>query len=82
MIKLKCIWNYLGQYILTGSSTPNRKGILHSGAGRFGKIRMRPMSLSESGDSTGQISLKNICEGNNENKLTGEVDIKNICRLF
>ena len=71
-----------GQYILTGSSTPNRKGILHSGAGRFGKIRMRPMSLYESGDSTGQISLKNICEGNNENKLTGEVDIKNIARLI
>ena len=71
-----------GQYILTGSSTPNRKGILHSGAGRFGKIRMRPMSLYESGDSTGQISLKNICEGNYENKLTGEVDIKNIARLI
>ena len=41
-----------GQYILTGSSTPNRKGISHSGAGRFGKIYLRTMSLFESGDSS------------------------------
>ena len=51
-----------GQYILTGLSTPNRKGILHSGAGRYGKIYLRTMSLYESGDSTGEISLKDICE--------------------
>ena len=37
-----------GQYILTGSATPNHKGILHSGAGRIAKLRMRPMSLYES----------------------------------
>ena len=37
-----------GQFILTGSSTPSRKGVLHSGAGRITKIRMRPMSLYES----------------------------------
>ena len=41
-----------GQYILTGSSTPNRKGISHSGAGRYGKIYLRTMSLFESGDSS------------------------------
>ena len=46
-----------GQFILTGSATPNHKGILHSGAGRIGKLRMRPMSLYESGDSTGDVSL-------------------------
>ena len=34
-----------GQFILTGSATPNHKGILHSGAGRIAKLRMRPMSL-------------------------------------
>ncbi len=39
-----------GQFILTGSATPNHKGILHSGAGRIAKLRMRPMSLYESGD--------------------------------
>ena len=52
-----------GQYILTGSSTPKRDGISHSGAGRFGKIHLRTMSLYETGDSTGDISLKDICDG-------------------
>lgn len=46
-----------GQYILTSSATPNHKGILHSGAGRIGKLRMRPLSLYESGDSSGTVSL-------------------------
>ena len=44
-----------GQFILTGSATPNHKGILHSGAGRIGKLRMRTMSLYESGDSSGKV---------------------------
>ena len=52
-----------GQYILTGSSTPNYKGVLHSGAGRIGRLRMRPMSLYESGDSVGLISFKELCYG-------------------
>ena len=47
-----------GLYILTGSSTPNHKGILHSGAGRIGRLRMRPMSLWESGDSDCKVSLE------------------------
>lgn len=47
-----------GQYILTGSATPKRKGILHSGAGRINTLLMRPMSLYESGDSSGKVSLK------------------------
>ena len=59
-----------GQYILTGSSTPNRKGISHSGAGRFGKIHLRTMSLYESGDSTGDVSLKELCDGDIEEKWT------------
>ena len=71
-----------GQYILTGSSTPNRKGISHSGAGRYGKIYLRTMSLYESGDSTGEISLKDICENKMKDKLTGEVDLKNLARLI
>ncbi len=71
-----------GQYILTGSSTPNRSGIAHSGAGRYGKIYLRTMSLFESGDSTGDISLENLCKGKIEQKLTGEVDLRNIARLI
>jgi len=52
-----------GQFILTGSSTPKKKDRMHSGVGRIGKLRMRTMSLYESGDSSGKISLKDLCEG-------------------
>ena len=71
-----------GQFILTGSATPNHKGILHSGAGRIGKLRMRPMSLYESGDSTGDVSLQDLCNGNMKEKLTGEVDLRRIIEFI
>lgn len=71
-----------GQYILTGSSTPNRKGIAHSGAGRYGKIHLRTMSLYESGDSTGDVSLEDLCQNNFKEKATGEVDLRNLARLI
>lgn len=71
-----------GQYILTGSSTPNRKGISHSGAGRYGKIHLRTMSLFESGDSTGEISLKELCDDKINPKFTGEVNLENLARLI
>lgn len=71
-----------GQYILTGSSTPKREGISHSGAGRFVKINMRTMSLYETGDSTGDISLKDICEGKFIDKATGKVELRNLARLI
>lgn len=67
-----------GQFILTGSATPNHKGILHSGAGRIAKLRMRPMSLFESGNSSGDISLRDICEGRIEPKILGEVDLRKL----
>ena len=67
-----------GQFILTGSATPNHKGILHSGAGRIAKLRMRPMSLFESGNSSGDISLRDICEGRIEPKISGEVDLRKL----
>lgn len=71
-----------GQYILTGSSTPKRENISHSGAGRYGKIHLRTMSLFESGDSSGLVSLKDICDGKKIEKMTGEVDLKNLARLI
>ncbi|HEY5466925.1 MAG TPA: DUF4143 domain-containing protein [Clostridia bacterium] len=49
-----------GRYILTGSATPRHKGILHSGTGRISSLRMRTMSLFESGDSSGQVSLQSL----------------------
>lgn len=52
-----------GQFILTGSATPSKKGILHSGTGRIAIIRMRSMSLFESGDSSGTISLNAHLKG-------------------
>lgn len=52
-----------GRFILTGSATPNFKGVLHSGAGRIANMRMRTMSLFESGDSDGQVSLQAFFDG-------------------
>ena len=49
-----------GKYILTGSATPNHKGIMHSGTARIGRVRMNSMSLYETGDSSGDISLKDL----------------------
>jgi predicted AAA+ superfamily ATPase len=49
-----------GLYILTGSATPREDVNRHSGAGRIAIIQMRPMSLMESGHSTGQASLKAV----------------------
>ena len=71
-----------GQYILTGSSTPNREGIAHSVAGRYGKIHLRTMSLYESGDSTGNISLEDLCNNKFKGKATGEVDLRNLAMLI
>lgn len=53
-----------GQYLLTGSSTPvDKKQIQHSGAGRIVPVTMRTMSLHESGDSTGAVSLGEVAQG-------------------
>ena len=71
-----------GQYILTGSATPNHKGILHSGAGRIAKLRMRPMSLYESKDSSGAVSLERLCHGELTPAMTGEVDLKKLIALI
>ena len=48
----------LGQFVLTGSAVPvDTKEITHSGTGRFTWLTMRPMSLYESGDSTGEVRV-------------------------
>lgn len=53
-----------GQYILTGSARPFEDNVMHTGTGRITKLLMRPMSLYESGESNGSVSLKDIIEGN------------------
>lgn len=55
-----------GAFLLTGSSTPSldgQNGPAHSGAGRIGRVRMHPMSLSESGDSSKAVSLSALFKG-------------------
>lgn len=53
-----------GKYILTGSSTPvDKSEIHHSGAGRIASVSMRPMSLFESGESKGSVSLRDLFDG-------------------
>ena len=76
--------NNEGQFILTGSSTPvDRSNIDHSGAGRFAWVTMRTMSLYESGDSTGEVSLNDLFEEKDvsgTNKLSLDDIAYLICR--
>lgn len=67
-----------GQIILTGSSTPRTKGIIHSGTGRIVSLRMNTMSLYESGDSCGEISLNELCQGNLEMKMVKEATLEQL----
>lgn len=53
-----------GQYILTGSAKPSEGETMHTGTGRISRVLMRPMSLFESLESTGEVSFKDILEGN------------------
>ena len=54
----------MGQFVLTGSAVPiDTKEITHSGTGRFTWLTMRPMSLYESGDSSGEVSLNALFNG-------------------
>lgn len=74
-----------GQFILTGSSVPiEQEKLRHSGTGRIGRLFMRPMSLWESGESTGSISLQDIFDGkvieSQENHLTLEDVAFLLCR--
>ena len=50
----------VGQFILTGSNSVDKSKILHTGTGRIARIKMAPMSLWESGESTGEISLMEL----------------------
>lgn len=52
-----------GLYLLTGSARPRDTARMHSGAGRIGRLSMRPMSLFESGHSSGSVRLAHLMEG-------------------
>lgn len=70
-----------GQYILTGSVTPKKNKPSHSGAGRIARIIMRPMTLFESGDSNGSVSLKALFNGTDQVSGSSDLTLEDIARL-
>lgn len=71
-----------GHFILTGSATPADDVTRHSGAGRFRRITMRPMSLAESGESTGDISLEQIITQEANAALGGGPTVEDYAQLI
>ncbi len=72
-----------GLFILTGSAVPPYTDeIIHTGTGRFGWLTMRPMSLWESGDSNGSISLSALFDGPDEIAGTNDLSLERIAFLI
>lgn len=72
----------LGQFILTGSAVPpETKDIRHSGTGRFARLKMRPMSLFESGESNGEVSLSELFGGDREIGGTNGISFEQLAFL-
>lgn len=61
-----------GLYILTGSSTPRKEAVSHSGAGRIGRVDMSTMTLWEMGKASGGVSLRRLFEGDFKSSLQVE----------
>ena len=71
------------QFILTGSAVPaSFDEISHSGTGRITRLLMRPMTLYESGDSSGKVSLKNLFKSDYEVAATNEITLQQIAYLI
>ena len=80
------IWNFVrhevdkrnktAQFILTGSSNPEERVKMHSGAGRFTVLDMRTMSWQEMGHSTGEISLGKLLNGINQQTIDTPTDLE------
>jgi len=82
-VRFKCDFDDgKGKYILTGSSVPVSDKIRHSGAGRICKMKMYTMSLFESGDSSGDVSLADLFDGKIKNKLVDKVTLQKIAELI
>ena len=75
-----------GNFILTGSTTLKKeiqgKQVYHSGAGRIARLKMETMSLYESLDSSGVVSITDMLDNKNINKNTGEVKIRDLATLL
>lgn len=70
-----------GLYVLTGSSTPKQVKPVHSGAGRIYTLHLRTMSLFESGDSTGEVSLRALFSGSDINTERVKVSLESLADL-
>ena len=85
------IWNHIrravdrrgapGQFILTGSAVPTDDITRHTGAGRLTRLRMRPMSLFETGRSTGEISLAGLLAGNPQRSARSHITVQELAEL-
>ncbi len=74
--------NAEGQFILTGSSVPAKmEEVTHTGTGRFSWLSMRPMSLFESGESNGEVSLKDLFDENKKVEGINNLDLEKIAYL-
>lgn len=72
-----------GQFIFTGSAVPADKSkIHHSGTGRFAWLTMRPMSLWESGESNGTISLSSLFANEKKNAIAPDYSLNDLCYLI
>lgn len=72
-----------GQFIFTGSAVPaNKSKIHHSGTGRFAWLTMRPMSLWESGESNGTISLSSLFANEKKNAIAPDYSLNDLCYLI
>lgn len=71
-----------GAYLLTGSTKKQTITTSHTGTGRINSVFMRPMSLYESGDSSGSISLKSLFDGEQIKPIRSTVSIDDIARLI
>ncbi len=71
-----------GQYILTGSVTPIDDGKRHSGVGRIIRLEMRNLSLFESGDSTGEVSLRRLMDGIEDVSGTSSLDYSGMAKVL
>lgn len=85
------LWNHIrrsvddrqakGQFILTGSAVPPDDITRHSGAGRFSRMRLRPMSLFELGHATGAISLQSVLKGEVVHGCEARLTVRNLASI-
>jgi predicted AAA+ superfamily ATPase len=71
-----------GQFVLTGSAVPDDDANRHTGAGRFSRVTMRPMSLAESGDSAGSVSLAAALDAGVIEPGRSDLEVPDVARLL